>query len=128
MKPFKLALLLVAEEVVDCKTEDSGRRLYRRDDKVEIRARLRRKIIKRWMQRIERKSLTKPIRKEDLQASTLNQRFDSKFQELCAAVTSKADSRDSGLWRAWRFGWRNFPVLFCTLVCVSIPLQTLHEF
>src|SRR5271163_2692461 len=70
---------------------DSGRRLYRRDDKIEKRARLRGKIITRWMQRIERKSLIKPIRKDDLQASTLDQRFDSKFQELCNTVTSEAD-------------------------------------
>jgi hypothetical protein len=43
------------------------------------------------MQRIERKSPTKPIRKDNLQASTLNQRFDSKFQELRDSVTSEAD-------------------------------------
>src|SRR5580658_896309 len=67
------------------------RRLYRRDDKVEKRARLRGKIITRWMQRIERKSLIKPIRKDNLQASTLNQRFDSKLQELCNTVTGEAD-------------------------------------
>src|SRR5271168_5490549 len=91
MEPFNQAVLLVAEEVVDCRTADSGRRLYRRDDKVEKRARLRGKIITRWMQRIERKSLIKPIRKDDLQASTLDQRFDSKFQELCNTVTGEAD-------------------------------------
>jgi AcrR family transcriptional regulator len=38
-----------------------------------------------------RKSLTKPVRKDNLQASTLNQRFDSKFQELRNTVTSEAD-------------------------------------
>src|ERR1700723_4275723 len=67
------------------------RRLYRCDDKVEKRARLRGEIITRGMQRIERKSLVKPIRKDDLQASTLDQRFDSKFQELCNTVASEAD-------------------------------------
>src|ERR1700723_4697749 len=67
------------------------RRLYRCDDKVEKRARLRGEIITRWMQRIERKSLIKPIRKDNLQASTLDQRFDSKFQKLCNTVTSEAD-------------------------------------
>ncbi len=45
----------------------------------------------RRMQRIERKSLIKPIREDNLQASTLNQRLDSKFQELCNTVTSEAD-------------------------------------
>src|SRR5271154_2350468 len=64
---------------------------HRRDDKVEKRTCLRGKIITRWMQRIERKSLIKPVRKYDLQASTLNQRFDSKFQELCDPITSEAD-------------------------------------
>src|SRR5271156_7003757 len=43
------------------------------------------------MQRIERKSLIKPIREDNLQASTCNQRFDSKFQELCDTVTGEAD-------------------------------------
>jgi hypothetical protein len=43
------------------------------------------------MQRIERKSLTKPISKDNLQASTLNQRFDFNFQELRNTVTSEAD-------------------------------------
>src|ERR1700740_320218 len=43
------------------------------------------------MQRVERKSLIKPIGKDDLQASTLNQRFDSKFQKLCNTVTGEAD-------------------------------------
>ena len=38
------------------------------------------------MQRIERKSFIEPIRKDDLQASTLKQRFDPKFQELCNTV------------------------------------------
>jgi hypothetical protein len=43
------------------------------------------------MQRIERKSLIKPIRKDDFQASALNQRFDSKFQALRNAVACEAD-------------------------------------
>jgi AcrR family transcriptional regulator len=43
------------------------------------------------MQRIERKSLTRPISKDNLQASTLNQRFDCNFQELRNTVTSEAD-------------------------------------
>ena len=43
------------------------------------------------MQRTERKSLTKPIRKDNLQASTLNRRFDFNFQELRNTVTSEAD-------------------------------------
>ena len=41
--------------------------------------------------RIERKSLTRPISKDNLQASTLNQRFDFNFQELRNTVTSEAD-------------------------------------
>src|ERR1700727_2865292 len=63
----------------------------RRNNKVEKRARLRGQIIPRWMQRIESKSLVKPLRKDDLQAPTLNKRFDSKFQELCNTVTGEAD-------------------------------------
>ena len=43
------------------------------------------------MQRIERKTLIKPIRKDNLQASAFNQSFDSKFQKLCNTVTSEAD-------------------------------------
>ena len=43
------------------------------------------------MQRIKRKSLIKPIRKDNLQAPTLNQRFDSKFLELSNTITSEAD-------------------------------------
>src|SRR6202789_304003 len=67
------------------------RRLYRCDDKVEKRARLRGKIITRRMQRIERKSLIEPVRKDDLQTSTLNQRFAPKFQKLCNTIPSEAD-------------------------------------
>src|ERR1700721_561585 len=69
----------------------SAGRLHCRYDKVEKSARFWGKIMTRRMQRIERKSLVKPIRKDDLQASTLDQRFDSKFQELCNTVTSEAD-------------------------------------
>jgi hypothetical protein len=90
MKSFNLAVLLGRLSLY-CKTEDSGPLLYRRDDKVEKRACLRGKIITRWMQRTERKSLTKPIRKDNLQASTLNRRFDFNFQELRNTVTSEAD-------------------------------------
>src|ERR1700678_2414248 len=73
--------------------QDGGLRsaTYRRDDKVEKRARLRGEVVTRWMQRIERKSLIKPARKDDLQSSTLNRRFDSRFQELCNTVTGEAD-------------------------------------
>src|SRR5271170_3406663 len=53
----------------DVDSVDSGREVYRCDHKVEKRARLRRKMVTRWMQRIERKSLIKPIRKDNLQAS-----------------------------------------------------------
>src|SRR5580658_6337273 len=67
------------------------RRLYRCDDKVQKRARLRGKIITRRMQRIERKSLIEPVRKDDLQTSTLNQRFATKFQELCNTITGEAN-------------------------------------
>ena len=90
MKSFNLTVLLGRLSLY-CKTEDSGPRLYHRDDKVEKRACLRGKIITRWMQRTERKSLTKPISKDNLQASTLNQRFDCNFQELRNTVTSEAD-------------------------------------
>lgn len=41
----------------------------------------------RRMQRVERELLMEPIGKDDLQVSTLNQRFDSKFQKLCNAET-----------------------------------------
>src|SRR5271155_6094109 len=67
------------------------RRLHRRGDKVEKGARFRGRMMTRRMQRIERKSLIKPIREDDLQTSILNQRLDSKFQELCNTVTSEAD-------------------------------------
>jgi hypothetical protein len=50
--------LLVVGEVVDCKTEDSDRRLYCRDDKVEKRARLRGEIITRRMQHVLRQEWT----------------------------------------------------------------------
>jgi virulence-associated protein VagC len=43
------------------------------------------------MQRKERKLLIEPIRKDNLQASILNQRFDSKFQELRNTITREAD-------------------------------------
>ena len=43
------------------------------------------------MQRIEWRSLTRPISKDNLQASTLNQRFDFNFQEVRNTVTSEAD-------------------------------------
>jgi hypothetical protein len=67
------------------------RRLHRRGDKVEKGARFRGRMMTRRMQRIQRKSLIKPIREDDLQTSILNQRLDSKFQELCNTVTSEAD-------------------------------------
>src|SRR5580704_5595014 len=82
---------LCAQEVVCCKTEESRPRLHRRNDKVEKRARLRGKIVARWMQRKERKLLIQPIRKDNLQASILNQRFDAKFQELRNTITREAD-------------------------------------
>src|SRR5258708_31747856 len=78
-------------DIVYCKIEDSGSRLQRRNDKVEKRARLRGKIVARWMQRKERKLLIEPIRKDNLQTSILNQRFDSKFQELRNTITREAD-------------------------------------
>src|ERR1700735_2467867 len=53
-------------------------------------------MMTRRMQRIERKSLIKPIREDDLQTSILNQRFDSKFQKLCNTVTSEAHRMKSG--------------------------------
>src|SRR6266404_4164636 len=87
---------LCSQEVVCCKTEESRPRLHRRNDKVEKGARLRGKIVARWMQRKERKLLIEPIRKNNLQAPILNQRFDSKFQELCNTVTSEADCVKSG--------------------------------
>src|ERR1700722_20293253 len=74
----------------------SAGRLHCRYDKVEKSARFWGKIITRRMQRIERKSLIKPIRKDDLQASTLDQRFDSKLQKLCNTVTSEADCVNGG--------------------------------
>ena|ERR1700728_316717 len=78
-------------EIVHRKTGGSGRRLERCDDKVQKCTRLRGKMMTRWVQRIERKSFVKPIRKNDLQPSTLDQRFDSKFEQLCYPVTGEAD-------------------------------------
>ena len=40
-------------------------------------------MMTRRMQRIERKPLIKPIREDNLQAATLNQRFAPKFQKWC---------------------------------------------
>ena len=82
---------LCSQEVVCYKAEESRLRLHRRNDKVEKRARLRGKMITRWMERIERESLIKPIWKDNLQTSTFNQRFDSKLQELSNTVTGEAD-------------------------------------
>jgi hypothetical protein len=45
----------------------------------------------RGMQRIEKKLFINPIRKDDLQASTRDRRFDPKLQELCNTVASEAD-------------------------------------
>lgn len=45
----------------------------------------------RRMQRIERKSLFKPIREDNLQTSILDKRLYSKFQKLCNTITSEAD-------------------------------------
>ena len=61
------------------------------DDKVQKCARLRGKVMTRRVQRIERKSLVKPIRKDDRQPAALDQRFDSKFEQLCYPVTGEAD-------------------------------------
>jgi hypothetical protein len=62
------------------------------------------------MQRKERKLLIEPIRKDNLQTSILNQRFDSKFQELRNTITREAERVKS----------RNI-VARCTLVVAGGP-------
>ena len=48
----------------------------------------------RRMQRVERELLIEPIGEDNLQSSTLNQRFDSELQELCNTETGEADCVD----------------------------------